>query len=940
MRKALLLIGLLALTGLAKADETQVIGPFGGLNTQDSPQIIGSNQAQDLLNVRINEGGRSVIKRDGYSLDNAFSVSTSAIHGGYKFFDASGNEVRLWGQDSGLWGSVSGASYVKIATGTVGATWQCTDYLGQAYCVNSARDTPVRTNGTTSGTTFQGTIPAGTMVASTPERLLVGGTAANPSRLYYSAASNLTDFTVGSTASSSSFEDISSPGSRLAHIAYRYGKWMWWKDQSFGFFVGTNQFDLQLVTIANNLGTLDNESVYDQGITFFRGNDNNFYLFDGANYSRISRDITPTVQAANRRKANSWTQSSQAEFATGSINLNGPSLALSTNAVSGSVVLSTVSLEDTNSVDFASGTYTEGISTGSITGAITLSNYTSETFASGLGTFTNSPLPSNTGTAQNDGSGHMTCNTNNVNCSAVTTNAVDMSSNVVIQMTIGENAGNGDAQIYISSAQFGQGVGIRFNNGGSDALWACQGDMESTNYNCAAAPLCTATGITAATPSTMALAIYSTGTVNLYWNGELKCSSNTIVSLSTFSYVRVKLFTSNLAGGNWLDDVYASARTGAFTSRTFDTAFSTPIYGALASGYSNITSSTSLSFAYKCSSAPTTAFTSWTSISSGTVPSCSHKRYFVYSATMTALTPAQLPIISSVSVSAVSTGTYLSSINNAPNLTSWSSFGVTDTTLADGGSIAYFTRSSTNAFTVNSSTPSWVSQTANATVSASTGTYFQMRADFNVTAATQSPKLSDFTFNWFEGTASDKMYGIYFDYAAWFSVSLGTAATTNNKILRYDLLNQLWTVYDIPVNGFLTYNGALYLGDSTVGKTYLYGNSQSDNGATITAYWKSKDFFGNTPFIDKDMKTMSWYCKQSSGTTLSVAYTVNASSTTTYSVNLYDARSNVIRHNRNLPLTTANVFSVQLGDTSSNRPWECYAGQYTYFPKPWTPTTP
>lgn len=296
-----------------------------------------------------------------------------------------------------------------------------------------------------------------------------------------------------------------------------------------------------------------------------------------------------------------------------------------------------------------------------------------------------------------------------------------------------------------------------------------------------------------------------------------------------------------------------------------------------------------------------------------------------------------LPQINDVTVLSVSTGTYYSAVNNNSALTSWSTLGLTDTT--DGAaSITYYTRASTTAFGVSSTTPTWVAQTKNTTVSASTGTYFQLRADFSIQRPTETARLDDFTFNWWEGNAADKMYGTYFDYGLWFAVSLGTTTTTNNRILRWDLVNGLWTVYDIPSNGFLTYNNSLYVASPSAGKLYKFGGVYSDENVAINSYWRSKAFFGDSPFNEKELRSSSFYCNTSSGTTLSVTYTRDLQNATSYSINLYDSLASTIRHNRRLAAgQRATLFDLQFGDNSTNPPWQCFAAQVTYEPIPWRP---
>lgn len=903
MRKlAALLIGVCLASPLFADDpmQAQILGPFGTLNTQLQPQAIATNQSPDMMNVDITQGGKSVKKREGLSLDNTFSVSTSPVHGAYKFFDSNGNEVRLWGQDAGLWGSVAGGTYVRVATGTFNATWQCTDYLGFAYCVTSARDTPVKTNGAVAGTSYQGTIPAGTMIASTPERLLVGNTAAAPNRLFYSGASNLTDFTLGSNLASSSYEDITAPGATLTHITYRYGKWLWWKDQSFGFFVGTDQVNLQNVTVSNTVGTLDNTDVWDEQLTYFRGSDSHFYSFDGSNLQRISYDITPTVLQANRRKSASWSQSSQLDFGTGAVTTNPPSLALSTAAVSGSVVTSSFSAIDTDSTTFVLGT---GVNVNISTFSVKISTNNSGTISNNdFETACVSPVDS-------FGGNFMGCVTSCGTCACAV--SPFSGSQYVRRATAGGTRLTG-AKVYLVDAN-------------TDAT------LTSQTFACTSS----CSGWTQATFTDTTYAgrrvKFAFGASDVLTTTSTTKSSYVFPGQFTFYY---RCDNTDAINNNLSFDLVAGASStitaGSYTSKTFDTAFSTSLAQAQASW--TVSTSTPIFIVQQATgtSGP------WTTVMTSTGTNAQVNRYlrYVSSFVVSGIDDANTTL-NDVTLIARSTGTYYSAVNNASNLTGWSSFGVGDYT-TDGGSIAYFVRASTSPFTVLSSTPAWVSQIKNATVNTSTGTYFQMRADFFIQAATNTPRLDDFTFNWFEGNAADKMYGTYFNYAIWFAVSLGTTTTSNNRILRYDLVNQGWTIYDIATNGFLTYSNSLYIGDSTVGKTYRFGGVNSDNNVAISAYWKSKDFFNASPFVDEDIRTMSWFCARSSGTTLGVTYQINQSTSTSYNINLYDSRSNIIRHNRNMPQgTQANTFNVKLSDNSSNPAWECFAGQYMYVPKSW-----
>jgi hypothetical protein len=70
-----------------------------------------------------------------------------------------------------------------------------------------------------------------------------------------------------------------------------------------------------------------------------------------------------------------------------------------------------------------------------------------------------------------------------------------------------------------------------------------------------------------------------------------------------------------------------------------------------------------------------------------------------------------------------------------------------------------------------------------------------------------------------------------------------------------------------------------------------------------------------------------------------VTYTLNGSSATSYTVNLYDANKTTVRVNKNLPLgKIGNTFRVEVGNNAADQPFEVYAMQYGLRQKTWIPT--
>lgn len=840
MIKVLLIVLLLAGTAMAVDPIVQNIGPFSGLNNQDSPLAIPAVNAQDLLNVDITPGGRSVKKRHGYGQDVVLG-STEPVHGGYHFFDASGNDIRLWSNDVDVSASSNGGAYTVIVSSnhTKGTTMTCTDSQGLAWCVSSNNDQVFRTNGVS--VTWFPLIATGTVITAGPDRLAIANTVANPNTINFSAQGDFTTFTTGSQPSSAFAESILAPGSHITHMRYWNGRYLWWKDQSFGYVAVDSingQFNVQIVIVSNLVGTYDNASVENEGIIYFRGQDNHIWAYDGASLVRLTREITPTVSNSNKRKSNSWTQSRASDFANG--NLNTVSTAATTSALY--LDYSNSSAQQTTTWNSGSSgwanwngnwVFQNGNSISISCGSPSCTDYLSRTNTAGYGRWQ---------TTYTFSAGEPT------------------GSNSILRMYFMANAAP------TASSDFSNGYCVR---------------------------------ILYPTGST-------TATLSLIRKDDTSDDGGTILSSTTFtdtvgSDVDHIVYVSRFPNGYMTVNKDSGAQILTATDVTYSSGTYFGFYGKSPHGYPLY--ATDAATIYK----PADAIT----------------------------------------------GVYQSAVNNAPNLTSWATLNVASTN--NGGTQTFSMRSSTNSFTVTSATPAYTTQTAGQTISISTGTYFQFMDTMTVTLSTQSPFLSNFTVNWFEGNAADQAYGTYFDFGIWWSISYSTAATTNNRILRYDLLNQTWTVYDITANGFLVQNNLLYFGSPTTGKVYVYANgNESDNGSAINSYWMSKDFsnvsvngptgiYGyqpsDNPFVKKDFRTMSVFATSASTGTLTVTYQTDRQSPVSYSFNLLDPNGLLTTHsNQNLPYGTKGyAFDAKFGNNATNQPWELLGASYSYLPGAWYP---
>lgn len=832
MKKLLLSVILFGSLGLIHADDPsqQVIGPFGTLNNRDNSAAIADNMSQDLLNVDITPGGKSFKKRKGYGQAFALTVATSPVHGTYEFFDSNGNDIALAANDTYLMASIAGASpTVLFSNGPLAATYQCTDSQGFAYCANSARTQIVKTNGVTTASLV--VVTTGTMVAVTPDRLVQSGFTSFPNRIDFSASNDFTSWTTGVAATSAFQFTVTAPGSGIKHIAYAFNRIMWFKDSSFGYILpGATPSDWVIKTISPVVGTLDNSSVYWQDTLYFKGQDGHIYSYDGTSLQKISKEISGTIAQVQKRATNSWSQSTAADFNSGSLL---PSNYIDTNTTVGSIQL----------------TFPDYFT---VLRTTANANYSGKVVWSTACYNTNPSLASGT--------------------------TVSAGAELDLYHSGGVSADRTVIRTLNTFADFRPGTIFHFR-------------INHLTTTSSPAPILRLAIAQTAPPTGD-----PTGAIGQQFYMEFK---STAAGLATMN-------NSSDGAGNPI-----TISTSIAMPFNFDLYLSTSNYSYSINGQLAKSGTNNLSFA-------------------GFQP-------YVY---MILINATGLPANAGIGNFGVypETATYMSAVKNGSSLTSWDTLNVTSQN--NGGLNTFYLRSSTNSFAVTDPTPTWQSVSAGAVPSISTGTYFQFRDDFSINTATGiSPKLDEFTINWIEGNASDKTYATYFNDSILFAVTYG-AATTNNRILKYDLLNQGWLIYDLASNGFYLKNLSLYFGSANGGYVYKYGDVDNDNGSAINAYWKSKDFIGGDPFRNEEMRNISVYGSAVANSSVTVTYALNESTSTSYIIPTYRSGATFFNSNRSLPVgIVTNSFNVKIGNNAADQPFEILAERVGLNPKPWNPTS-
>lgn len=835
MKKILFIALFLASPVLSEDVQKGVIGPFLGLNNTDNSMVLPIGTAQDLLNVDITPGGKSVKKRSGYAVAQTLAITTSAVHGVYPFYDSSGNDIVLYFNDTRMSASSNGGTpTVLYSSGTSGATWQCVDSQGQAYCASTARPGILRTTGATFA--FQTIVATGTMVALTPTRLVTAGISATPNRIDFSKENDFTVWTVGSQPADPIQWTITAPGSRITHIVYAHKRLYWFKESSFGYIMeGPTHGDWVARVVSPEIGTIDNTSVVREDLLYFRGQDGHIYSFDGGTLTKLSRPIGTTTDSAQSRRANSLVLTSASDWVAGTLSSGGgTTVYIDTTTSPGNLQTtfpdpftvfrdggSTKRVWIQKSLGF-SGFYGSGTAS-SVGGKLSITKTSSDPVSyQPVGIMTVDPLPViYTGTT--------------------------------IHFRI-------ESLPYDSDSSTERQFEIRI----ASHSWTAIGDSLNDAYS-------TRIVWQATTGSTAAYVTY-------IGDGHDSVSPNNINGNFPFD------FDFWFSSGHYTVSVNDVYKTG----------------GAWASPLTNLSKNSYVALLYSGNRTGGSTMTG--------------DNFSIYPQTFTYTSAAQ---------------------TTSAAITSWDSFMCSN--YQGGGSIAWDIKSSAGG--------TYTSISNGATPSIPVLNYWQVVTTVTATGFVSGASplyISDISQNWFEGTAADKPYATYFDNKILWEITAGAGATTNNKTLVWDLINQLWTIYDLPLNGFYVRNQSLYFGSASGGYIYKFGSVDSDNGSSINSYWKSKDFFLSDPGVDNEIVTMTAVGDGTTiaGSSVAVTYTINGSTSASFPVSLYTANT-FARANKNLPLGTVGaVLNVMFGNNAASMPWEIFGIGYTFRPKPWNVTTP
>lgn len=896
---------------------------FHGLNDADSSATLNPCESPDLLNTESNLNGTAILKRKGYALSSAMSVSTSPITGSHSFIDGNGNAQTIVCQDRNCSKSTNGNAFTTFLTtaggsGSMPTRFSFVDVGGILYGANDVRDPILRWDGTTR-TSATG-IPQGSILELTQDRLLVGDIASLPNRVSYSSAGAYEQFTVGVNDEDSFFDEIGTGGDRIRGIKCIGGYCYFFKNTSITVCDVSDQYNTGCSVISPNIGTSDPASIVAAGPTlYFRSQDRSYWELNNQSINQISKKIPNFINSqtggANGGN-NTNTQTSKTDWQAG---VQSPLLSWNTEGVNGSIYASSSALIDTSSVQFAAGTLSS-ISATDSPGEISLSSQTFlDNFADG--NFTSNPTWTDLGNMTVSG-GELF---NSLDSGGAYVTQTISTGSFRFQTRAFPNSGNISETKFMSAAN-------SLASGGGYALRVEHGASTTANLYLIKYPggsvLASSVTTPANGPDSLNTYIVTRSSAGNFLVYSGSTSNPAAIAYTDNSYNTSAFMVVDCGPGNCGWDYFnflAYAPQGVFTSRIFDTGFTTPIGGTLAFSSATPTAA-GMAFSIHSSTSPNNDFWGAYSPISNGAKITQVSRYWQYISTFTTAYSTVTPSVQDVTLIAATTGQfYTQCIQPGSSISSWGTLSCAESNVGNG-SIVYYTTSAATCGTLPTSDPStWQTTISNnATIAVSTNVAFRVGFRSLLGSATDQAQVDSCIASWTEGTATQGSWGVFYSVknAVYWTTTINNA-TSANRLLKYDRNLDSWYPFDIAAAAPRVINNVLYFGSPSAGNWYRYGGEDADAGSSISAYWKSKDVGSDSPFVEKSFKTVSILSKNNGSGSMTGTWTLSNAQTGTYNISLSTGTGiSYARSNFNLPIASPQQFMNIKFSNNSSTPFE------------------
>lgn len=784
-----------------------------GLATKQDPSDICDGCAQDLQNVDVYTG--AVVKRRGSVKQNSAvlgAYTSKPTRFGHEFIDSSNNSWLLTVSSNTLFKSNDGGVTNSVVTSTHGITSL------SRFCGVNAFGYARLTDGTTNWLKYDGSnlsvstaSPKGLTCEFFGERVLtsVGST------LYASRFGDAEDWTADAGTDNDAFSTQvrQSDGYNIRAIKrFKYGVLVL-KDYSTDLFtLSSDGLTFVQTSVSNTIGTQYPESVVERENDIIWLGHDGYYSFNGSQLRKLSEPISETIKSIKQLNSftRSYSESTQADFNNGVFNNT------TSGITSGSVQLSTYSATDDTTTEFE--TFTSTLNVTIANNRITLTANNEALLESGFentGTWTYGPNATRSTTRSRSGAYSARLLPASGAPLTYSVTIYDPSDNVINTVNLSGCSGNPvtfDDDIYVTNASITPGRYAKIKIA-----------LDSTAYIISPVFLAGNSGV----------------------RGYVACTKDpgtggyTTLYLDDFEWGRSTIYS------------------GTFTSKTFDTSLSSPVWSP--SSVNWVTYGHSIGVQTQSSDDGIT-WDSAVAWSTGSAPSSAWKRYGRYVVTLSTggtQNGTALPYVDSVTLNARSlNGRYTSTTINTNSASTWNIF-TAGSDVSSGGSVVYEIYSDTDTVFTATNTATFISSqtiTNSETPTITISTYARVGAYISISSPTHDPSFTDFTLTWNEGSSIFPVSSLYYNGDYYSAVALNRY-DRNDTILIYDR-NGAWTLYTYPAYCLFKYLQRPYFGSSIQGDIARFQVDdiyQDYDGSAIDAYWISKEFDFGYPLTPKSM---------------------------------------------------------------------------------------
>lgn len=849
--------------------------PFSGacgLVTRYSSSRINPACLVEAQNIDLDED-LTWSRRRGQAEYNAQGCSNlKSVRGLWPFDTTDNNHYLIIFSSQSFFSTLGSGDCNQLSASTFSATapMNCAQGLGKLVCTNG-HDYPVSFNNNLTSHTIT-SMPKGELIGFFRNRFLTSKVATAQTRVYGSGEGSETDWTIQIPGRSTTAFSLDMAGTHDGkgvsclmgeyQNAYFVGR----NDDLFAIY-GNDRRDFSVRKISGQVGCIEAKSPKEKNNALYWVSKRGVEKLSGTSITRVSDPIRDTIDEILVAAGNtvSVEDTTQADFLAGNVTASGPGAPISTVIFPGAITPSSWTATDTSGADFSLWASSSNVSTMTISGSLTLEKAS--------GTFTNGGFQNATGSA---------CNQNMASADWTTTKGQWKS---------------GPCQLTVNFSGPLDGVlGTTQRN----AMSACSDSDLGPNVAIVDANdvlISSAGPYAALTQDSFDLSLVNVPLVKV----RVRIGATQELFSRTFNKPKVFKFIAGTSGNDFAGDTCGGGQQAAFfdavegeiyattggniVSRTFDTAFSTPIGGSFVV---SMTSAADSALAMQIQqSSDGTAWDALASISPSAKVTL-QKRYWRYKPSFTNPTCSTCTaILHSVSLSAATSGYFIGQCRNpGATVTSWNQFSCG---IAGGGTIAAYISTGTTCNSVTRSTANWVAQINNSVPAIATGAFVSYRLFFDIDSPTQAPTAQYCAISWNEGSdRADVVAEVYRDrYYLYYTTSTASGSYNDHAVVLDQ--NDKWTVYDgVNAASVATYKNQLFIGDSkATGKLYIQDVGYDDFGSAFTMRFRTADLDFGDPTRPKSFKSLYVMMRSEEDPTQDIPVTFRYridGATTTYSL--------------------------------------------------------